>query len=423
MKRLLIACAAVCAFLASYVAINADAVAAPPLTTLSETRSFTHTYPGQQLGYGAQGVITDDYVGIGRTDGFAPPTFLGALFIHSPTTGELLYKLAPPPQLSNVNYFFGSAFDIQGDLAVVSAKSEHLPKPGGGTAFNAGAAYLYDLTTGELRHKLVPEQPLGNGHFGSSVAVYGNTIAVGGDNYAYLFNATTGQQIARLDGGLQAKPGQFGGRVAINDSLLLVAGVAAGQQPEQDSIFVYDLATLSLQRTIRPNDAAPSDGFGYRIALNGKYAAITSPDYAGDSGHSGAVYVFDVESGNQHAKFFSTPDVGLPNGFGYSIDILAENLIVGAPCGNGTALLYDWTTGEALAKFTHSGVQSDIQFGLSVSLSHSNALVGTAPINVGPNAAYQYQLIPEPSCCALLAIAAALAATKRRSVSLKSRQP
>lgn len=422
MKRLLIACAAICAFLAGYITINADAVAAPPLTTLSETRSFTHTYPGQQYGFGAQGIITDNYVGVSRTVGFAPPTSPGVIFIHSPTTGDLLYELTPPPQFSNVNNYYGSSFDIQGNLAVVGADHEDLPKSGGGTAFNAGAAYLYDLTTGELRHKLVAAQPLGNGNFGSRVAVYGNTIAVSGDGYAHLFNAATGQQIARLDGGAQAVPRSFGA-VAINDHFLLVAGKSAGALPQQNSVFVYDLATLSLQRIIRPADAASEEAFGTSIALDGNHAAIPDYYYGYSDGnpHFGAVYVFDVESGEQQAKLVSTPEVGLPSGFGYSVDILGKQLIVGAPGGNGSASLYDWTTGEALAKFTHSGVQSDVQFGVSVSLSNSNALVGTAHINVGPNTAYQYQLIPEPSCCALLAGAMVLTAT--RSIRLRRTTP
>lgn len=228
MTSSLVARAAVCAFFGYYLTIAAYAVAAPPPITLSETRSFTHTYPNQEIGYGAIGVITDDYIGIRRSVGNGPPTLLGSLFVHRPTTGELLYQLAPPPQLSNVNYFFGSAIDIQGDLAVVSADSEHLPRSDNGTAFNAGAAYLYDLTTGQLRHKLVPEQPLGNGHFGSDVAIHGNTIALSSRGYAYLFDATTGKQIARLDGGSQAAPGKFGGAIAISDSHLLVGGVVAG---------------------------------------------------------------------------------------------------------------------------------------------------------------------------------------------------
>lgn len=123
MKRSLVACAAVCALLAGFLTVHADAGAALPLTTLSEIRSFDHSYPGQQFGYGAQGVMTDDYIGIRRSIGTGPPTLLGALFVHNPTTGELLYQLAPPPQLSNTNYFFGSAFDIHGDLAVVTAES------------------------------------------------------------------------------------------------------------------------------------------------------------------------------------------------------------------------------------------------------------------------------------------------------------
>jgi hypothetical protein len=418
MKRFLIASVVVCGYLSPLIFNWAAAIAAPPQTTLSEIRTFTHSYPDQQYGYGAQGVMTDDYIGIRRSIGNGPPTLLGAFFVHSPTTGELLYELAPPPQLSNTNYFFGAAFDIQGDLAVVTAQYEHLPTANGGTAYNAGAAYLYDLTTGELRHKLVPEEPLFNGFFGGSVAVYGNTVAVSSWDYSYLFDATTGQQIARLDGGPQANPGHFGGPVALNDSLLLVIGTEAGQELGRNSIFVYDLATLSLQRMIRPTDALPEDLFGYRIALDGDNVAITGSNFAAYPDHYGAVYVFDVETGEQQAKFVSPPEVGR-NAFGYSIDILANQLIVGAPGGNGTALLYDWTTGETLAKFTHGGVQSSIQFGSTVSLSNRYALVGTAPINVGPNAAYQYQLlIPEPDSCAFLAIGLALAASMRRKLPL-----
>lgn len=144
--------------------------------------------------------------------------------------------------------------------------------------------------------------------------------------------------------------------------------------------------------------------------MDGDYAAISSyyEGYNDGNPQFGSVYVFDVNSGEQKAKLVPTPEVETGKGFGYSVDILGKQVIVGAAGGNGSASLHDWTTGELLASFTHSGAQTGIQFGSSVSLSHRHVLVGTSPIQAGPNAAYQYQLVPEPRSFMLLIIAAAI---------------
>jgi hypothetical protein len=84
----------------------------------------------------------------------------------------------------------------------------------------------------------------------------------------------------------------------------------------------------------KPEDASPSDHFGDAVAGLGDRIAVGTPFDLSDSpipnSHSGTVYLFDAETQEPGPSFIS-PTPGSLGFFGDSLEVTANNLVVGAP--------------------------------------------------------------------------------------------
>ena len=117
----------------------------------------------------------------------------GAAYLYSVGDGSQLSKLTPSDGVFNDS--FGNAVGVSGNVAIVGA-----PPHNSGAGSNSGAAYLYDVNTGDELFKLVPSDASSETQFGWSVAISGNYALVGapfdGGGFqigsAYVFNVTTG---------------------------------------------------------------------------------------------------------------------------------------------------------------------------------------------------------------------------------------
>ena len=129
------------------------------------------------------------------------------------------------------------------------------------------------------------------------------------------------------------------------------------------------------------SDAAADDQFGHRVGISGG-TAIVGARYDDDAGEdSGSAYLFDVTTGNQLFKLTAS-DAAADDRFGQSVGISGGMAIVGA-IGNddagsesGSAYLFDVTTGKQLFKLTASDAAAGDQFGYSVAISGTIAVVG-----------------------------------------------
>ena len=88
----------------------------------------------------------------------------------------------------------------------------------------SGAAYLFDVTTGQQLLKFAAPSKFAVG-FGWSVALNSTTALVGArnENAAYLFDLETGQMLKKLTG--PTRSSQFGASVAINDNFAVIGAV------------------------------------------------------------------------------------------------------------------------------------------------------------------------------------------------------
>lgn len=178
------------------------------------------------------------------------------------------------------------------------------------------------------------------------------------------------------------------------------AGVAGNGQGFA-YVFTQSNGVWVLQQKLMAADAAASDGFGFSVSVSGDAVLIGAP-YAtvGGNGGEGAAYVFTRSGGvwNQAQKL--DPDDGtLDYNFGWSVTLSGSIALVSAPVapvGNnalqGKAYVFTGT-GGAWSQ-VHTLVANDgsafSTFGSSVALDGATAVVGAAGVNGYFGAAYVF---------------------------------
>src|SRR5437870_1157938 len=173
---------------------------------------------------------------------------------------------------------FGTAVAIDGDTAVVGVPQD--PEAG----FDAGAAYVY-LRTGSTwsqQAKLMAADAAGSSEFGSSVAISGDTLVVGapftaaggvkvGAAYAFVRSGTTWMQQAKLVPTDAIGDDLFGASVAIDGETLAVGAIGTGQDYfDEGAVYVYARSggTWTQQARLRSSQPGPGNAFGFSLALN-----------------------------------------------------------------------------------------------------------------------------------------------------------
>jgi hypothetical protein len=193
-------------------------------------------------------------------------------------------------------YAFGASVAVSGDTAIVGA-------PSGGIG---GAAYVFLRygTTWSQQQELTPSDAATGNVFGSSVAIDGDTAVVGSYNYtteqgaAYVFtrSGTTWTQAQELTPTPPLL--EFGFSVALSGSTVVVGGNTSGGPPGEVYVFAPSGGSLALQQVLTASDAAPSDGFGNAVAVDGNVVLAGAP---GANDEQGAAYVFLQGSTNGDA--------------------------------------------------------------------------------------------------------------------------
>ena len=240
---------------------------------------------------------------------------------------------------------FGYAVDISGDTAVVSANG------GGGNA--VGAVYVFERTaTGwERVAKLMASDGAAGDSFGISVAISGDTVAVGvplDDNEkgsdagsVYLFvkpangwSDMTSEAIRLIDNDNGGAKYGFGTDVALEGNLLVVGAPGRENTVSPGKVYVYEGAgdTWSRTATLTASDGNGGDVFGYSLDISGSTVVVGA--YGNDS-FKGAAYVFEKPAtgwgGNmtQEAKLVA-PDAAVNDFFGGSVAIDGDTIVIGA---------------------------------------------------------------------------------------------
>ena len=270
---------------------------------------------------------------------------VGAAYVFDVAAGNERWKLTADDGAAGDRFGFSVAID--GSAAVVGAPS----------ANNAGVAYVFDADSGEQRFRLSLDNPVENDGFGASVAIDGNRAIVGafGDDErgtdagaAYVFDVTTGSQLRKLVASDGASLDLFGLSVdALGDVVVVGSPGAANEHGVfSGAAYVFDLATGSQLWRFSPEDGDFADHFGWSVAVSGQRVVVGSPDDDDIAEDAGAAYVFDLSTGRQLAKLTAT-DGELEDEAGWDVDVFQDRALAGAPFGvndgviSGVAHLFD----------------------------------------------------------------------------------
>lgn len=343
----------------------------------------------------------------------------GSVYLFDVATRNELFKLTALD--AGAKDRFGTSLAIQGNRAIVGA-ADDIP----GSA--PGSAYLFDVdpaspTFGDQLFMLTSSNPTERDDFGEAVAISGNTAIVGspgssGSGSVYVFDVTTGAQLFELTGSDTAAGDKFGVRVAMSGNMAII-GASRNDTTGSNagSAYLFDLTDPSnpveVQKLI-PSDARGTNQFGLSVAIDGDIAIVGARFAVGGFLNSGAAYLFDVNTGNELHKLTAS-DSWIFDEFGRYVAISGDKAIVGARFQDsdgdnaGAAYVFDVATGDLVRKLTASDIAAGDEFGSSVAISGSTALVGSLfddDDGVNSGSVYMFESsIPEPSSLLLGSLA------------------
>ena len=247
---------------------------------------------------------------------------------------------------------FGVAVAMSGDTALIGAEGSDTP-----TLTNAGSAYVFvrNGINWSQQLQLTADDAADNDSFGSSVALAGETALVGaphgrteslpdtGSAYVFVRNGTSWSQQAKLTWSPAGSGDWFGWSVALSNDTALVgapfANTAAGWAAGRAFAFVRGGGVWQQQAVLTASDAAANDWFGWSVALADDHALIGSPYGHRETGmNTGSAYVF-LRGGitwNQQAKLTAS-DAANGDNFGSSVALAGSTALVGAPGDDMTA--------------------------------------------------------------------------------------
>lgn len=200
---------------------------------------------------------------------------------------------------------------------------------------------------------------------------------IGATKAAYADLSDPLYQILAGDGGDDYN---FGHAVSISGTRAII-GTPGDDVNDFNSGSAYLFDTLTAQQLFKliPLGDVTEDQFGYSVAISGLRAIAGAPFY--DS-NIGTAYIFDVTTGQQLFQLLAI-DGQSGDELGTSIAISGIRAIAGAPRDDdngsnaGSAYLFDATTGQQLFKLLPNDGVADDQFGFSVAISGTRAIVGS----------------------------------------------
>lgn len=243
-------------------------------------------------------------MGAGSLLGFAPvaaPTALARPEVASQHAESVTWPVAWPrgseagrslvALLHARGDLFGSSVAISGSTAVVGAPfARH----------DNGSAYVYaDSPTGWHQQVVLTAPAHASTGFGSSVAVSGRTIVVGAINslltpgighaYIYVRSGSAWHLQATLTDPAPTPGDEFGGAVAISASTVVVSGLDGKAESGVADVFTRSRTRWHLQSRITNPGGAGSNGFGGSVAIAGDIIVVGRPSDNFDT-HAAFVY-------------------------------------------------------------------------------------------------------------------------------------
>lgn len=312
---------------------------------------------------------------------------------------------------------FASALAIDGDVIAVGARGRDLL----GTL--AGEVNVFSNSSLNQTVVLSPFSELGDSvvgaGFGWSVALNQGFLVVGspgdldganfGGGAAYIFTAGPNPQlIDKITASDASGFANYGRVVAVNSA---VAAIAAPFERsvaiDGGAVYLHDAATAQELLKIVPDDIQQGDIFGISLAISESVLAVGAPFQDGGQANSGAVYLYELPTGELLHKL-EAPVAVEDMRFGEAIAIKGNTVVIGAPVDNsergartGAVYVFDISQGEMRDKFVGSDSNFEDFFGGALAIEDTTVVVGAEANDESGNAAgaiYVFDLVgDEPS--------------------------
>lgn len=338
----------------------------------------------------------------------------------SPSSADALAAFAQQGKLTAsdgaTGNFLGFNVAINGDTAIAGA-----PRHVVNGNPNRGAAYVYvrNGTTWAQQQKLISTDGAANDQFGYSVAVFGDTAAVGMLNdqdllgtrsrgFVYIFqrSGTTWSQTQVLTPSDHAAGDTFGLSLAFeNDTLLIGArNKTNGSTQFVGAAYVFTRpaagGSFTQQAKLSPGDIVLGEFFGNSVGLSGDSAIVGAVGLAGFSNPNGKAYVF-TRSGSSWTlqQKLVAADAASGDAFGFSVAISGDTAIAGAVrkvtgpnVASGAAYVFQrsgatWTQQQ---RIVHNDPEINDELGYYVAIKNETAVVSARSYEVPPNTAVNH---------------------------------
>ena len=413
-------------------------------TTWSEQEKLMPSDISQYDSFGISVAIAGDYVIVGsfRDDDKGYDSGSAYIFVRSGSTWTQQQKLVPSDGATND--IFGRAVAIAGNIAIVSA--EQFNEGQTYTGSGSGQVYVFTLPTSSptvahsppppppfppplppppppspplpppppspppffislvsLKQNILIDDGARNDHFGNSLAIDGDTLAIGARGYksytgAVFIYTRTGTTWSFQQKIVSTSSNQYGenfaGSIALVGNTLFVAASSAQNDKEIQTGAVYVYArsenTWRLEQTLLPDIVIPSSGYYYG-SFGASLAATTESLIVGDTTDAGSAYIFvrsDLSWTLQQKLVPSDSDdliSSMSGRFGHSVGISRDVAAVGAywddtsnGMDSGSVYVYarSGTTWTHQEKIIPSDGASMEQFGQSLALEDKTLVVG-----------------------------------------------
>ena len=259
--------------------------------------------------------------------------------------------------------------------------------------------------------------PETNDTFGYSVAISGDTIAVGatsedgavagvdGDQtnngtsesgavYIFVREGTTWRQQAYIKSDRPEALNYFGGAVVLDGDTLLVGEPRSTPYPTNNNnaaarpgvVHVYTRSQGEWSHRARiDSPSSEPDLFGYSLAISEDAAVIGAPYDSVNGRNAGAIYTLPRAAAWGPLTRVTPRDTTPDAVFGWSVAVQSDRLLVGAPAKSlvaehvGKVVAYARTQGEWIEQQTFAAEISETGgcFGWSVALDNDRAAVGS----------------------------------------------
>ena len=313
---------------------------------------------------------------------------------------------------------FGWSVAVDGDTVVVGAHAYDGEDASNTTLVNSGATYVFTKPTGgwaawdalsqtakaAMTAKLAPTVPEEYAFFGGSVALAGNTLAIGSRLYdaggrlgagaAYVFTKDSGtgvwSQAAKLTASTSLQLAYLGYSLAVDGDTVLVGAYGDDTvfgELGSGSAYVFDKppggwTDGNETAKLTASDRQPSGYFGFSVALDGDTAVIGASQHSDPEigAGSGAAYVFARESGVWGEKARLThSDAADGDNFGVSVAVEDGTVVVGSwqdddnGRNSGSAYVFEkpdlgWASTFETLKLTAPNGAANDRFGWSVAV-------------------------------------------------------